>query len=453
MDNNASNTSELGLLLEKIEATKSAIDLLRPFSAEQEGRIMQKFRLDWTYHSNAIEGNSLTYGETLTFLMEGLTAKGKPFKDHLDIKGHNDGIDYLMHLIKHREQLSEKVIRELHEIILVEPYTSPAVSPEGMKVDKQVALGAYKSQPNHVKTASGQIHYYATPEETPARMTDLLDWYRKQLEDDSLHPLILAALFHYRFVAIHPFDDGNGRMSRLLMNLILMQHHYPPVVIKQQDRNNYFATLRQADAGETIPFIIYIGENLLHALNLQKKGAMGESIEDEDDLDKEITLLKLSLRQEKKNIQPKSLEVCRNLLEHTLYPLFVDLDVENQKFKELFFEITPSVRIADANQRFMERILNEEKMTHLLNELNEKYNKVEFYTKFSGFNSSRTPFDYVMKVEIDFFEFQYKIKIGYSNEYILEKYYTETINKEDKKMILQRYKKDVLETIKSKTQP
>jgi len=137
----------LASLLEEINRLKAALDALRPLSQDREGRVMQKFRLDWNYHSNAIEGNSLTYGETIVFLMEGLTAKGKPFKDHLDIKGHNEGIDFLMDVIKNRQMLSEKIIRELHQMILVEPYSTPAQTPNGQQVEKTVTLGKYKSLP------------------------------------------------------------------------------------------------------------------------------------------------------------------------------------------------------------------------------------------------------------------------------------------------------------------
>lgn len=319
--------SSLNELLRRIDQRKAEVDALRPFSQEQEGRIMQKFRLDWNYHSNAIEGNSLTYGETIAFLMEGLTAKGKPFKDHLDIKGHNEGIDYLMHFIKNRDQLSEKIIRELHEMILVEPYSNPAQTPDGQKVDKLVTLGKYKTQPNHVKTPTGETHYYATPEETPAKMTDLVDWLRKHQEKNDLHPLVLAAIFHYRFVAIHPFDDGNGRMSRLLMNLLLMQDGYPPVVIKQQDRQAYYYALRQADAGELGVFIEYIGENLLQSLDIQLKGARGESLEDPDDLDKEIALLKVSLGKEE--AEPFTMVASK---------LFQAVNEQCQKLDDLFLK-------------------------------------------------------------------------------------------------------------------
>ena len=163
-------------LLEKIDRLKAEIDLLRPLAPDIEARVLQKFRLDWNYHSNSIEGNSLTYGETVAFLMEGLTAKGKPLKDHLDIKGHNEGIDYLMNLIKNKHQLTEKVIRELHKIILVEPYKTPAITSDGQSVEKTINIGQYKTQPNHVKTPTGEMHYYASPEETPAKMNDLMTW-------------------------------------------------------------------------------------------------------------------------------------------------------------------------------------------------------------------------------------------------------------------------------------
>lgn len=102
-------------ILQEVTTLKKALDALRPLTAEQEGRIFQKLRLDWNYHSNAIEGNTLTYGETRALLIYGLTAKGKPFKDHLDIKGHNEAIDFLLALVKDSRPLSEQDIRERHK--------------------------------------------------------------------------------------------------------------------------------------------------------------------------------------------------------------------------------------------------------------------------------------------------------------------------------------------------
>ena len=115
--------------IERVNLFKKELDSIRPLTPEVEGRVMQKLRLEWNYHSNAIEGNKLTYGETYSFLMYGLTAKGKPFKDHLDIKGHNEAIQFLTSLVKDDEDLTEVDIRNLHKMILVEPYSSPAPTP------------------------------------------------------------------------------------------------------------------------------------------------------------------------------------------------------------------------------------------------------------------------------------------------------------------------------------
>ena len=113
---------DLRTLIDHIDALKAEIDTLRPIDAEQEARVRQMLHIDWNYHSNAIEGNTLTLGETRAFLLHGITAKGKPFRDYLDIKGHNEAIAYLEQMVRGEEPLTEVVIRELHRILLVEPY-------------------------------------------------------------------------------------------------------------------------------------------------------------------------------------------------------------------------------------------------------------------------------------------------------------------------------------------
>ncbi len=256
---------------------------------------MQKFRLWWTYHSNAIEGNKLTQGETETFLMEGLTAKGKPLKDHLDLRGHNDAINFLFSLVKEKQSITESDIRGLHKILLMEPYPVDAISPDGKPTTKMVAVGEYKTSANHVKTRTGEIHYYATPEETAAKMHDLMEWYRKELAEGVMHPVEIASRFHHQFTAIHPFDDGNGRMSRLLMNLMLMQGGYPPTVVRLGERDDYLAALRRADRGEYEDFITLIGEHVVESLNLFIEGAQGKDVSEPTDLRKEIELELLRL--------------------------------------------------------------------------------------------------------------------------------------------------------------
>jgi Fic family protein len=271
---------ELRAILDRIDALKAEIDALRPIDPEQEARVMQMLRIDWNYHSNAIEGNTLTLGETRAFLLHGITAKGKPFRDYLDIKGHNEAIAYLEEMVRGKEPLTEVVIRELHRILLVEPYDVDAVTADGRPTRRRIAIGQYKTAPNHVRTSMGEIHYYATPEETPAHMGDLMAWHRRETKSGALHPLLLAATFHYRFVAIHPFDDGNGRMARLLMNLILMQCGYVPIVIRLDSRADYLLALETADAGELGDFVALVGEELIRSLALFLKAAKNQDLQE-----------------------------------------------------------------------------------------------------------------------------------------------------------------------------
>jgi Fic family protein len=327
---------ELKILLQEISLLKNEIDKLRPISPDIERRIMQKFRLDWNYHSSNIEGNTLTYGETKALILNNLTAKGKPLKDHLDIKGHNEALLLLDDIIKENREISEYFIRELHVIILKESYFNKSITTSGQVVERRIEVGKYKTQPNHVLTQTGEIHYFANPEETSAKMFDLVDWYRTISKDVDVHPLVTASLFHYRFISIHPFDDGNGRLARILMNLILMQNGYPPAIIKTEKKEDYYRALQYADSGDEYHFIEYIGEQLKNSLELYLKGAKGENIEDITDVDKQIDLLKAQLNGQKEK-QIISKVQLSDMYQASVRPLLLKALKKLEKFDELFF--------------------------------------------------------------------------------------------------------------------
>jgi len=326
----------LSELLTQVDALKAEIDKLRPLKPEVERLIMQKFRLDWNYHSNAIEGNSLTLGETRAFLFEGLTANGKPMKDHLDIKGHDELITFLELFIQQNEILTEAVIREMHKILLKEPYEVDAITPEGQIVKRKVQLGEYKTDPNCVRMGSGAVYQYVLPQDVSAKMADLIEWHRLMSDGKDLHPVVHAALFHHRFVSIHPFDDGNGRMARILMNLILMRSGFPPVVIKLENRGPYIAALRKADVEEFDGIVTFIGQSLLDAEELYLRGARNESINDDDDIDKAIQLLKQELARME---EPEELSVhsLKELLSGPITELIVRVAKKLMQFDELFY--------------------------------------------------------------------------------------------------------------------
>lgn len=199
--------------IEKALKLKIDLDSLRPLSKEDELRIMQKFRLDWNFHSNHLEGNSLTYGETKALILFGITAQGKPLKDHFEISGHDEAVKWILDIIKKDRPLTENFIRELHKLILKEPYEVDAITPDGQPTKKRIEIGQYKSSPNHVKTTTGEIFRFASPEETAALMSDLIEWYRNKIDKTDFNPVLVASEFHYKFIRIHPFDDGNGRTA------------------------------------------------------------------------------------------------------------------------------------------------------------------------------------------------------------------------------------------------
>lgn len=325
---------ELETIVAQIEQLMADLEARKPIPTQAQQQFQQKISLDWTYHSNAIEGNRLTFGDTRAFLLRGVTAAGKPFRDYIDIKGHDEAVKLLFSLIEQQDAtpFNESFIRELHKIALVEPYRSPSQTMDGTPTTKLIQPGQYKTQPNHVRTSTGAIHYYASPEETPAKMGDLVAWYRLQADRGELHPLLLAAAFHYRFVAIHPFDDGNGRLTRLLMNFILMCHGFPPIVIPLGKKEQYLRSLEQADTGDLELFTILIGEELLNSLNLLIRAAKGENIEEADDLDKKLTLLQRKLAA-KSDMQTDTTE---DLFVTTLRPFLVDLFKQLQKFLPFF---------------------------------------------------------------------------------------------------------------------
>ncbi|MDE3258792.1 MAG: Fic family protein [Gemmatimonadota bacterium] len=318
-------------VIDQIDRLKAELDALRPLPSDVLGRVEQKLRIESNYHSNAIEGNSLTLGETRSLILHGLTAHGKPMRDHLDIEGHDEAVKAMEDAVNRDESLNEVFIRNLHEVLLKKPYEIDAITLDGQPSKRQITIGRYKTQPNNVRTSTGEIYYFTAPDQVKPAMSDLIDWYRRA-EYDGEHPIFVAATFHYRFVRIHPFDDGNGRMARLLMNMILIKHGYTVAIIPIQERNRYISTLEKADKSEDLSeFIECIAEYCKNTLSLHLRAARGESVEDVEDIDKEIELFKRS-------IQTGNGELIRirEYADSVLYPFFNYCNEKCEQFSGMF---------------------------------------------------------------------------------------------------------------------
>ena len=256
-------------------------------SADDE-RLWRKLRLEWNYNSNHIEGNTLTYHETELLLIHGRTAGGHPMRDYEEMKAHDVAIDYTRSLAGEERIIGESDIRQLNQILLKEPFWSYAETPDGQPTQKRIIPGQYKTQPNHVRTATGELHRFAEPEETPPLMEGWTRDFRRDLERNAYPLPLFLAESHWRFLCIHPFDDGNGRTARLLANYALFQNNLPPIVIKSEDRDRYIGGLQNADVGRMLPLAQFMLENVLWSLELAVRAAKGESIREPDDMDKEM---------------------------------------------------------------------------------------------------------------------------------------------------------------------
>ncbi len=210
---------------DEVDKLKEELDKKRPLSKETIKSLKESINLEWTYNSNGIEGNTLTLRETQVVL-EGITVGGKSIKEHLEAINHEKAILYLDDIVKDTNPITEWNIKNIHQLILKD-------------IDNENA-GRYRKENVSIKGAS---HIPPDYIKIPELMEKLILTYKTWNE---YHPIIKAALLHGELVKIHPFVDGNGRTSRLLMNLDLMNSGYNPVIIKKESRLKYYEALDKA---------------------------------------------------------------------------------------------------------------------------------------------------------------------------------------------------------------
>jgi len=248
-------------LLKISDTLRDEIHRKKPIEGDLWETIEEKLLIEWTYNSNAIEGSTLTQGETMFFLKNGLTVEGKPFKDFLDAKNHAEAIEFLYDVVKNNRKISTSLIKEFNSFLLSGIRSTPAIDRDGNRIEKKATPGEYKKHPNHVLQNDGTIHKYVEPIQVASEMEKLCDWINDHFE--KTHPIIIAAVAHYNMVRIHPFDDGNGRGARILMNLILIAKGFPPAIIKNENRRKYLETLMEADKGDLFRFTEFIAESCI----------------------------------------------------------------------------------------------------------------------------------------------------------------------------------------------
>jgi len=277
-----------------LDALLVELNGFRPLPPDVTRKLTEKLRLDWNYHSNALEGNTLTYGETKALLLADRYVGNKEGRHYREISAHNDvlkTLDELVNVDKDRA-LTEGLIRDLHKQMLKEAYYSYAETMEGQSIQKRIVPGEYKQQPNSVRRSTGEMFYYAEPFEVSAKMQELLEAYRQMNAELTIHPVALAAWFHYEFIRIHPFDDGNGRLARILMNLILQRRGLVPAIVRVEDKTPYIDALAVADGTDDLTeFTRFIAKQVERIVVLTVRAARGEDISEPGDWKKELQIM------------------------------------------------------------------------------------------------------------------------------------------------------------------
>ncbi|WP_461207355.1 Fic family protein [Clostridium sp. DL1XJH146] len=236
----------------KIDEKKTLLDSKRPLPEYTIKSIRENLLLEWTYNSNAIEGNTLTLMET-KIVLEGITVGGKTLREHLEVINHREAILYIENIVRNKEEFTEWQIKNIHRLVL--------------KGINDEYAGNYRDQNVMI---SGAQHMPPEPFLIKEQMENFIKWYNS--DGQKLHPVERAAMVHIIFVGIHPFVDGNGRTSRLLLNLELMKNGYPPIVIKTDKRLKYYTALDKAHTtGSNEDFVEIVKEEVNRTLDLYLK--------------------------------------------------------------------------------------------------------------------------------------------------------------------------------------
>ncbi|TVX98258.1 Fic family protein [Cohnella terricola] len=230
-------------MFSSIDQKKQQLDSKRPFPIHTLKTIREHLIVNWTYNSNAIEGNTLTLSETKVVL-EGITVGGKTISEHLEALNHREAILYIEAIVKQNQTLTEWQIKSIHSLIL-----------KGIHDDQ---AGIYRTENVPI---SGTRHLPPDYSQVPDLMAQFTQWLEG--EGVNLHPVARAAAVHSEFVNIHPFVDGNGRTARLLLNFELMKNGYPPIVIEKEQRLAYYTALDEAHTtGDFSRFISFVIPNV-----------------------------------------------------------------------------------------------------------------------------------------------------------------------------------------------
>jgi Fic family protein len=455
----------LANLLLKIDSLQRQIDANGNLDEAVKKRIQYKFRLDWNYYSNAMEGNSLTKQETRSVMMNNITINGKPIRDVMEVKGHDDAVLEILKISKGEVRLSEKRILEMHKAIIHEE------DPE-----KEGQVGRWKTGANFMQNYRGERFDFLAPELVADAMHELLNKTNAQIDafyhakKESWHPAVIAFYFHLEYVKIHPFYDGNGRTARLLMNLLLISFGFPPVILNLENKERYYSLLTdiQGYGGNPDLFYEFMGELLIQSQEMVLDAIAGKDISEEDDLDKEIALFKKQLEKIEEFL-PFSNNAAAQVYQRTLSTLFQSIIHRMSQFDELFAfktiynEIDRKSTEAEGVEIFDDLFMEIDRRQNLRQDMDlidlhfsdpiKDVHNINLRIVYNGFkNDGVNTFSEYYVLHIYFNDFNYVINdYGQNSDKnnLAKKLYTETLSSEEFKNILNQSVSKFFAKIKS----
>ena len=324
----------LQTVLTEIEHLKLDLDSHYPIPNDRLQKINYKFRLEWNYHSNKMEGGTLTFEETRSVMMEQLEIRGKPLRDVMEMRGHDEIIKNIQKLGRGEVRITENRIKEIHKTIIFDEMDMP---------------GRFKNRNNYIYNYQGERFDFTPQEETIEATNSLTNWLDNELTAVKKHKSKktvseIAFEYHLRFLTIHPFLDGNGRTARILMNLILISYGYPPIIIRTEEKDLYSKYISHAQQYEENPVPLYemLGNLLIRSFEICIKGAKGESIYDLEDWEKRLQLLEYQATNGN-NVLLKSNETVYLVTINSIAPIFEYAESKFSIFNKFYDNCSKSI--------------------------------------------------------------------------------------------------------------
>jgi len=443
-----------------IDVIKSKVAAFGELTIEQKKKINYKFRLEWNFNSNSMEGNTLTIEETRSVMVGNLTVNDKPLKDVLEMQGHDKVISEILRIGKGELRLSEKRICEIHSAIMHE-------DDENQK-DK---IGKWKTEANMIYNHKGERYDFVAPKEVANKIHTLLNKTNASIDainankKNAPHPIDVALEFHLEYLDIHPFYDGNGRTARILTNLILISLGYNPFWINEKDRKIYYIYISdiQGYGGDKELFFEYCARLIERSEQIVLNAIQDIDIEDDDDLHKEISLLKRQLENEGFTKSPKNVyEVFQFITDEVWESLNSIINQFDDLFSESYtnysvndIEIPPTKLIFSGLTELSKVLGNiiepKELKIHNRNVYEVEINKVEWQHSKYGLKKAKNNTPYEIVFSVVFEPTNYILKLSINNNLVWE--YDFAYNKFPSELTIEKMKKELgkklIENIKS----